>query len=116
MSRLVLAILAMFVVCGGGFAPAFGAPSLAEEMRQTIKRVGGCTRVRHKFKRLRKQYPAYHFAFAGRKAATITGIQGCGYSWDKNKAKADSRAMESYRRIEKRYGTGDGTKTCRLLD
>ncbi|MDN2581543.1 hypothetical protein [Aquibium sp. ELW1220] len=116
MRMMASAVLAAIVFAGSVPTPVFAAPAFDEELKRTVKRVGGCTRVRHRLRSLRKEHPEYHFAFAGRKAATITGIHGCGFAWDRSGSVAASKAMASCKLIEKRYGTGDGTKTCRLLD
>ena len=58
----------------------------------------------------------WHLAFAGRKDSTITGIRGCGYAWNRDAAKAQAVALENCRKWEKTYGTGNGEKTCRLMN
>jgi len=77
----------------------------------------GCTRMRKLYRDLRIRYPDYHFAFAGRKAATITGIRGCGYDWGTSRDVAERGAMAACRRIEAQLGTGPkGERTCRFID
>ena len=83
-----------------------------EEMR---KNGAGCTYMRKKFRRFRKEFPDAHFVFAGRKDRTITGIRGCGFAWNLDRVKAEEQAMKSCRKWEAEYGTDGGTKTCRFL-
>lgn len=116
MRTMASAVVAVMFLSGAAAPSAWAAPAFDAELKMTVKRVGGCTRVRHRLRSLRKEHPEYHFAFAGRKAATITGIQGCGFAWDKSGPVAAAKAMARCKRIEKKYGTGDGTKTCRLMD
>lgn len=74
-----------------------------------------CTKIRRALRDLQELYPEDHFAFAGRKDRTITGIRGCGYAWDETLAAAQTRAMENCRKWEVEYGTHGGTRTCRLM-
>ncbi len=88
-------------------------------MKQTMERsLAGCTAVRKQIKRQKESAAkeGYYLAFAGRKASTITGIRGCGYAWYKDEAKAQSVAMANCKRWEAEYGTGNGDKTCRLMN
>lgn len=78
----------------------------------------GCTAARKQIRRQTKSAAkeGYYLAFAGRKDTTITGIRGCGYAWDTDKAKAQSRAMSECKKWEKTYGTGQGEKICALMN
>ncbi len=100
-------------------------PALAQSQAETIeiqtklaKFKGSnfsCTKSRRALRRLTKEHPAYTFAFAGRKAPTITGIRGCGFAWNTNPDKARSVAMQNCKKWEIQYGTGGGKWTCRLM-
>ncbi|MEO1364135.1 MAG: hypothetical protein AAFU86_10220 [Pseudomonadota bacterium] len=86
-----------------------------------IERLDGrdfkCSRVRKLFRKLRPAHPAYHFAFAGRRGATITGIYACEHAWGTSETVAMKRAMTACRRQEARLGTGpNGKHTCRFLE
>jgi len=76
----------------------------------------GCTEMRKLFRVMRKDYPEVTFAFAGRRAATITGMRGCGWAFDADTATAQQEAMRHCKKHEARMGTGpNGTRVCRLL-
>jgi len=90
--------------------------TLGVQLNRLGQQLGGCTAARHRIRSVRNQVEGYHFAFAGRKAATFTGIRGCGWAWNKDKAKAEAAAMRHCKEWEVKYGTGGGGKTCRIMD
>ena len=91
--------------------------AIAAKIERLDGRDFNCTRVRKLFRKLRPAHPAYHFAFAGRRGATITGIYGCGYAWGTSETVAMKRAMTACRRQEAKFGTGpNGEHTCRFLE
>lgn len=114
--------LAFIFLCCGLAVPASGqSDAQANAIRAEIKalegRDFGCTRARKLLRTLRVDYPDYHFVFAGRKAATITGIRGCGYAWGTDLGDVQTRAMTACRRQEAKLGTGpQGERTCRILE
>ena len=75
----------------------------------------GCTRTRKAMRKIAAAHPNYHFAFAGRKALTITGIRGCGYAWNVDAAAAQATALKICKQWEQAYGTAGGTRTCQLM-
>lgn len=96
------------------------SPIDEQAIKMRIDRAGGgnfgCTDMRKLFRVLRKDYPEVTFAFAGRRAPTITGMRGCGWSFDVDPATARQKAMTSCKREEAKRGTGpNGTRICRLL-
>lgn len=119
-----LLVVTLFVFSGGLFQPSFSqSPEMDREIRKRMRDAeyrnsAGCTMYRkeiRKFKR-RGEFEPYHFAFAGRKDRTITGIRGCGYGWSTDLERAQNIAMERCREWEVEYGVGNGEKTCRLME
>lgn len=91
---------------------------ISSKLRKAMNRnATGCLNTRKEIRRLgrNKRYSAYHFAFAGRKDRTITGMKGCGYAWNVDLEGAQNKAMAECRKWEVKYGTGDGEKTCRFM-
>lgn len=78
----------------------------------------GCTAARKQIRRQKQEAASHgwHLVFAGRKDSTITGIRGCGYAWNRDAAKAQQTAMQNCKQWEAKYGTGDGTKVCSLMN
>lgn len=117
-------MLLMVVACVAAHSafPAAGhaqTQAQSKEIRGRIKEAAGkvfsCSNVRKELAKIASDYPAYHFAFAGRKAPTITGIRGCGYAWHTNENTAHIKALENCRKWESKLGTGNGKYTCRLM-
>ncbi len=89
--------------------------AIAEQFEKYKGRTFSCTASRKALRKLSKQYPAYHFVFAGRKDTTITGIRGCGFAWNTDLKRAQKVAMENCKEWEVKYGTAGGKKICRFL-
>lgn len=105
-----------------GATPTYGqSPARAAEIRTEMERISdgdfSCTRMRKYFRRAAKMYPEYHFAFAGRRAVTITGMMGCGYAFNVTEEDAQARAMARCKRSEARLGTGGrGNLKCVFMN
>lgn len=107
-----------------GFASAMMASSsipaaagdLRQELARLVKTPAGCTAVRLRLKLLQSQNRDKYFAFAGRKDKTPSGMRGCGYSWYMDsKSEAEAIALRNCKKMEVRYGTDGGSKTCHLM-
>lgn len=116
MLRLIPTGMAIIALILFGTPAAKAQSDLETYLKNKVNGIGGCSRVRGEFKILRKKYPSYHFAFAGRKDFTLSGIRGCGYAWNKNKDIANKTAMQNCKKWEEKYGTAGGKKTCSLLN
>ncbi|MEO0402744.1 MAG: hypothetical protein AAF214_10250 [Pseudomonadota bacterium] len=120
MLRTVSSLLALFILLAT--SPIAHAQSqaegdlIADKLNAAAKGRQSCSQARKELRKLRDEHPNYHFAFAGRKDRTITGMRGCGYAWNLDLETAQQRAMLECRKSEVEFGTGgDGTRICRLL-
>ncbi len=114
-TRLATLGLGVWVLLAGAAHAATDNQKIEDELAARGATFGGCSNVRAGVRNLARSYPDYHFAFAGRKAPTITGIKGCGYAWNRDLAKAQANAMRLCRKSEVEYGTDGGKWTCRLM-
>lgn len=119
MQKFVLVILLAAAPLISGPVYSYAASSIeaaGQELDRIGKRIGGCTRVKRKIREFNRQFEKYHFAFAGRTAISITGIRGCGWSWNTSKKKAETNAMRYCKDWEEHYGTGGGKRVCHLME
>lgn len=110
-----LLVATVFVITPAQAQSPSEAAQISAKMTEFKNKNFGCTRTRKAMRAVAADHPDYHFAFAGRKALTITGIRGCGYAWNINRAAAQAKAMQHCRKWERAYGTAGGTRTCHLM-
>lgn len=113
---LMLALATSLSVPQHAGADELSPQTVAAQLRVMGEKLGGCTAIRHRIRSANKQVSGHHFAFAGRKAATFSGIRGCGWAYSRNRAEAEAKAMQNCRKWEQEYGTGGGGKVCKLMN